>query len=120
MEQWLTTHKPSGASPIPPEAFYKRGIVLEQNKGDATGALADFNNAVRLRPNEPRAFYERANARALNGNLNGALSDFTEAIRLKPDYPEAFGNRALVRHQQGDFDGAIQDDNRAIQLRPDQ
>jgi tetratricopeptide (TPR) repeat protein len=46
------------------------------------GALQDFNEAIRLRPDFAGAFYNRGNARAVKGDVEGALQDYNEAIRL--------------------------------------
>jgi tetratricopeptide (TPR) repeat protein len=34
-------------------AYYNRGCLKRDGKGDLTGALADFNRAVEIRPSSP-------------------------------------------------------------------
>jgi protein O-mannosyl-transferase len=53
-------------------------------------ALEHLNEAIRLQPNYPRAWFSRGTAFGLVGQLEPAMSDFREAIRLKPDYHQAY------------------------------
>jgi tetratricopeptide (TPR) repeat protein len=79
---------PSDAS-----AFYDRGLA-RQNQGDLSGAWQDYEEAVRLRPNNKScydhgltslgsAFYNRAAARQARGDVTGAQQDFASACRLQ-------------------------------------
>jgi tetratricopeptide (TPR) repeat protein len=100
------------------EAFNNRGTA-RRDKGDLNGALADFTEALRLKPDYAEAFNNRGTARRDKGDFDGALADFTEALRLKPDYAEAFNNRGTARRDKGDFDGALADFTEALRLKPD-
>ena len=46
------------------------------------GALQDYNEAIRLKPDYALAFYNRGIARRDKGDVEGALQDYNEAIRL--------------------------------------
>ncbi|NJK28878.1 MAG: tetratricopeptide repeat protein, partial [Acaryochloris sp. SU_5_25] len=65
------------------------------------------------------ALINRANKRAVNGNLEGALADFDDAIALNPSKATAFFNRGVFIHSLGKFEAAIQDFSAAIALLPD-
>ena len=60
------------------------------------GALADYDHAIRLKPDNPINMHNRGLARKVNGDFEGALADFNEAIRLQPDFSSAIENRDLV------------------------
>ncbi|MFX8949803.1 tetratricopeptide repeat protein, partial [Acinetobacter baumannii] len=47
-------------------------------------ALADYNQAVALSPDDPNAYFSRGNGHMAKGNLELARSDFEQAIRLYP------------------------------------
>ena len=83
------------------------------------GALKDYNEAVRLKPDYAEAFNNRGIARRAKGDAEGALKDYSEAIRLKPDFAGAFNNRGLRATRKGDVEGALQDYSEAIRLKPD-
>ena len=63
------------------EAFINRGYA-RWSKGDVEGALQDYNEAIRLKPDYASAFYNRNLARGAKGDAKGALQDYNEAIRL--------------------------------------
>src|SRR5882724_4506361 len=53
-------------------------------------AIADYDQAIRLKPDYPGALVDRGQAHAGKRQYDRALADYDAAIRLKPDYPEAF------------------------------
>ncbi len=66
---------------------------------DQTRALAAYDRAVRLAPNEPRFRFNRATVRRFLGDLDGAESDYDRVLALAPDDFEAYKNRADLRTQ---------------------
>ena len=91
--------------------------LAKQNLGDWDGAMADYNEAIRLDPNYSAAYDNRGNAKRQKGDLNGAMADINQAIRLNPKNAIAYFNRARVKEKKGDLDGAIADFNQAISLK---
>jgi tetratricopeptide (TPR) repeat protein len=69
------------------------------SSGSFGNAIASFNLAIRLHPEDASAFNSRGNAYARTGNLYRAIADYNEAIRLKPNYAAAFCNRGLARQK---------------------
>ena len=100
------------------EDYHNRGNA-KAAKGDFDGAIADFNEAIRLKLDFEDAFFNRGNAKTAKGDLDGAIADFDAAIHLKPDYVDAFLNRGNAKADKGNLDGAIKDFNEAIRLKPD-
>ncbi|MDE6046316.1 MAG: tetratricopeptide repeat protein, partial [Alistipes sp.] len=60
-------------------------------------AIADLNKALKLCPDFAHAYYNRANLRALSGNLPEAFDDYTQAIALDPWLAEAYYNRGIIQ-----------------------
>lgn len=79
----------------------------------------DFDQIVRLAPSNPKAYFNRALARAMLLDKEGTIADFTEAIRLDPRYTDAYINRAQVLRRLGNREGAIQDLTIVLQIQPD-
>ena len=75
----------------------------------ADGALQDYTEAIRLRPDYFKAFYNRGLTRTAKGDLEGALEDLDEAIRLEPNDSDAYDSRAIARRAKGDLEGAQED-----------
>ncbi len=60
-------------------------------------ATADLNKVLKLYPDFAHAYYNRANLRALSGDLPAAYEDYTKAIELNPHFAEAYYNRGVVQ-----------------------
>ncbi|MEA5532191.1 tetratricopeptide repeat protein, partial [Dolichospermum sp. UHCC 0684] len=58
--------------------------------GDVKGAVEDYNQALRLNPNQGEAYYNRGLARKILGDLEGAIEDYNQALRLNPNQGEAY------------------------------
>ena len=95
-----------------------RGIEKAKN-GDLDGAMADFDRAIKLNPNDDAPYYNRAQAKRLKKDAAGAVADYTRAIELGSTNPAAYNNRGNARSENNDRDGAIADYTRAIELKPD-
>jgi tetratricopeptide (TPR) repeat protein len=92
--------------------------IAKQNKGDWNGAMADYNEAIRLDPTYSSAYDNRGNVKRQKGELNGAMADIDQAIRLNPKNAFAYNNRGIVKEAKGDLAGAIADYSQAISLDP--
>ena len=98
--------------------YFLRGLARHE-LGDLAGAIADYDQAIALKPNDAVAYNSRGNARRTQGDLAGAIADYDQAIALKPDDAVAYNSRGNARRTQGDLAGAIADYDQAIALKPD-
>jgi len=99
-------------------AFSNRALGYKR-KGQLDKAIADYDEALRLKPDLVAAFNNRGNAHYFRGRLDRAIEDFDAAIRLDPELSEAFANRGNVFRKKGQLDRAIEDYNKAIEIEPD-
>ena len=101
-------------------AFEYRGKAYLP-KQDYDRAIADFTQAIRLKPDDAHAFCDRGAAYDAKGDEDHALADFNEAIRLDPTGEAgsgtkgyAFNDRGVVYLDKGLYDQAIADENQAL------
>ena len=87
--------------------------------GNYTGAIADYDSAIRLNPDYATAYYNRGIAKDDLGQYFAAIADYDIAIRLNPDYANAYNNRGIVKSNLGQHFAAIADFDIAIRLKPD-
>jgi lipoprotein NlpI len=99
------------------DSLVKQGIA-SGTKGDMNGAIAFFNQAIKVDPKFAPAYQNRGFAFSLQNNLDAAIADYDQAIQLDPKYVEAYYNRGTAKGQKGDFDGAITDFNHVLELHP--
>lgn len=100
--------KPAADEPITAEGFSGRGTAFAA-RHDFVHAIADLSRACELAPQEPRYFFERA--QAYWGNKQPALAnaDIDQVLVLKPDDLPALLWRARVRLGEHDSAGAVTD-----------
>jgi len=97
--------------------YWLRGN-LEKRNGDLKNALSDYSEAIRLNPQYPDAFYNRAATLDASGNLRAALSDYDQALKLNPAQADVYNNRGWILFRLGDRTNAMLDYNKAISLNP--
>ena len=103
-----------------PEAAAHVGSGIEKQKiGDYDGAIADFDRAIEIDPQNVGAFVNRAVCKQDKGHHLGAIADWDCALELKPDDGGWYVNRGIVREAVGDYDGALADYDRAAEVEPD-
>jgi tetratricopeptide (TPR) repeat protein len=80
--------------------------------------MRDYDEAIRLDPENAHAFNNRGIIRLELGDPGRAIADFDRAIGEEPSYAKSFRNRGLARMEQELFDLAIQDFDEAFRLDP--
>ncbi len=82
-------------------------------------AITSYDEAVRLDPDNAKAYNNRGIAKGKMGRKEEAIADFDKAVRLDPDYVDAHFNRGVVKGEVGRHKEAIADYNEAVRLDPD-
>lgn len=90
------------------QGFVLRGFQSQQN-GQYDRAIADFDRALALDPNNVRALTGRGEARGRKGEHDRAIADFDRALTLDPAFLPALHGRGAVHEKTGDHDAAIRD-----------
>lgn len=96
-------------------AYNNRGVA-SYARGDYDLALADYDQAVRLKPDDVSVYNNRGNAYGAKGDLDRAVADYDQAIRFKPDEARAFAGLADVHQEKGDLTRARVEREQAVAL----
>tara|TARA_Y100001968_G_scaffold320665_1_gene353926 strand:+ start:710 stop:1504 length:795 start_codon:yes stop_codon:yes gene_type:complete len=84
--------------------------ALQQSKeGDFYQALKNWNQYLKLFPNDPAALSNRGNVRLALGDPEGAIEDQTKTIYLSPDDLDPYLNRGVAFEYLKKWDKASQD-----------
>jgi tetratricopeptide (TPR) repeat protein len=81
-------------------------------------AIRDYDEAIRLDPQNAVTFTQRGIAKRNLEDFAGAIRDYDEAIRLDPNYAIAYNSRGWSKYLLKDFTGAMDDLDEAIRLDP--
>jgi tetratricopeptide (TPR) repeat protein len=99
-------------------AFCDRGLAYS-SLGQWDKAIADYNQAIRIDPENFNANYNRGLAYTALEQWDKAITDYTRAIRINPKYIKAYSNRSVAYNNLGQWDKSIADCSIAIGIDPD-
>lgn len=97
--------------------FSRAGILYE--KRDLNGAVAEYSEALRVKPDFPEAHNNLGMVLAAKGDYDGAISEYREALRFNPDHPNAHNNLGNTLMCKGDRAAAIREYRKVIRIKPD-
>ncbi|MFM2313566.1 MAG: hypothetical protein RLZZ04_2842 [Cyanobacteriota bacterium] len=79
----------------PTQVYNNRGITYAK-QGDFELAIADFNQAIQINPNDADAYYNRASIYFQLGKDELAIADYKRVIEIDPNNAEAYYNRGIA------------------------
>ena len=97
-------------------AYLNRGNVFD-SMGQSGRAIADYSEAIALKPFWAEAYYSRGIEFGKTGQSARAIMDYARSIALKPKYADAYDNLGTEFGKEGQFVKAISDFKKAIALK---
>ena len=88
-------------------------------QADHQQAVADYTEALRLKPDQAEALDARGSSFAALRLHDRAIADYTQAIRLKADDPSTYTRRAASYLELNKVNEAIADYTSIIRIKPD-
>jgi tetratricopeptide (TPR) repeat protein len=82
-------------------------------------AIAAYDKALAIKPDEPDAWNNRGNALYQIGRTEEAIASYDKALAIKPDDHEAWNNRGNALLQIGRTEEAIAAYDKALAIKPD-
>lgn len=109
----------SAIKTVPANGNYwvNRGIA-KLERGNKAGAYADYEQALKLDPENSLALHNMAIFKSLSGDSGGAEKLLSESIDKNQKLPYPRAERAYQRLQQNDLKGALEDYDEVIRLEP--
>src|SRR5690348_7420082 len=83
-------------------AFRNRGLTYNK-KGLHELATFDFDEALKLNPQDTQLLGARGHAYGQRGQYDRAIADLTEILRINPRSDKAFNDRGLIHLRKGDL-----------------
>jgi superkiller protein 3 len=99
-------------------AHYNLGKAL-RDKGQPDEAIAEYREAIRLKPDLAMAHNNLGSALPDKGQLDEAIAECREALRLQEDFAMAHNNLGNALYAKGQRDEAIAEWREAIRLKKD-
>ena len=107
----LSTRKQS----VSAETYFRWGYI-NASLQDFNDAIANYTQAIRLKPDYVSAYNNRGIARDMLKQHADAISDYDMVIHLKPDDVIAYNHRGIAKAQLGQYENAIKDYDKAIKI----
>ncbi len=113
----VTANTTTPISTSPADEYVQRGLDY-LNDGKYEQAIALFDLAIELDPNNAEAYFKRGCANYYLTKNTTAIYDFTKAIELNPYNADAYAYRGQAYFYLNDYNTAIYDLTQAIELDP--
>ena len=107
----------ASAPPVLALAYRNRGTTYG-NKGLHELANFDFNEALKLSPDDQISLHGRGRSFAQMGQYDRAIADLSRYLKLNPGNDRAFNERGLAHLRKNDLDLALADFDSAIKINP--
>jgi tetratricopeptide (TPR) repeat protein len=104
-------------APNNPRAHHGLALALEE-RGRSQEAIAEFQQALRIRPNYSEAHNSLGLALSARGRLEEAMDHFREALRIHPGLAPAHNNLGIALDRRGRFEEAIAHYGEALRIDP--
>lgn len=100
-------------------AYNNRGKYYRENK-QFDKALADYDNMLRIAPDDFNGFNSRGRLWFDLGKIDKALPDFNRSIELNPRFAKAYSNRGAVYGMKKEYALAAADLTKSLELNPEE
>jgi tetratricopeptide (TPR) repeat protein len=94
-----------------------RGVTYH-NQGNYALAIAEYNKAIQLNPNEALYYLNRGHAYSLIKSYDSAIENFNIVLRINPNNADAYNARGVAYSWKNNFNQARADYTKALQIDP--
>jgi len=101
------------------QVYFNRAKTYEFTGSNRDQAIADYDQAIKLKPNHAEAYFRRGAIYLLGAEYDQAIADYDRALQLSPEYPDALYGRGAAKTHKGDVPGGQADIVAAQKLQAD-
>jgi tetratricopeptide (TPR) repeat protein len=87
--------------------------------GDITGAISQYETAIRIDPDHSISYNTLGSALLKQGKTDEAVKNFRRALAINPNFVDAYNNLGSALLDQGKIDEALQCFHQALALNPE-
>jgi len=87
---------------------------VEASAGDNLKAMEYFSRNIRLHPNDPECYIDRANSYFVSRSWDWAIKDYSMSLDLKPTNSEIWLNKGIALLNQGKTEDACHDFRKSL------
>lgn len=106
-------------SEITAKSLVDRGNEKSE-RGDLNGAIADYKQALKVKPDYARAYFNLGVTYCLLNEPKAEITYYTQAIKYAPNDADSYAERGIARVKLDDRKGAMADLEQALKLNPKQ
>jgi Flp pilus assembly protein TadD len=97
--------------------YQGRGYAFAKNQ-QFQEAIQDYSDALKMKPNDPRIYEQRAAVEMKMYDYDKALADYSELIKLKPNEVRYLNYRAYIYEIKEDIQNSMADTEKVLKLAP--
>lgn len=102
----------------PEPSTYAFRAAIKSNKGDYSGSILDYDEAIRQSPKNASLYFLRADVKMASQDGDGAISDMNALIQMEPNLAKAYTYRGDYKFSGEDVEGAEEDYEKALSIDP--
>jgi tetratricopeptide (TPR) repeat protein len=97
-------------------AVYQRRAYAFATKQKLQEAIQDYSEAIKIQPQDPRIFEQRAAVEMKMRDYDKALADYSELIKLKPTEVRYLNYRAYIYETKEDLKNSMADTEKVLKI----
>ena len=99
-------------------AVYQQHGYAAANEKRFQDAISEYGEALKLTPQDPRIYEQRAAVEMKINDYDKALADYSEAIKLKPNETRYYLYRSYIYETKGDIKNSMADTEKVLKIDP--
>jgi tetratricopeptide (TPR) repeat protein len=116
IQSWLD--EPNQKPDLQADLLIQQGVLFSIS-GKYVAAIASYDQALKVKPDNGSAWYNRSNSLYELGRYEEAIASYDQALKVKPDDDSAWYNRGNALNELGRYEEAIASYDQALKIRPD-